>query len=73
MGLAGSFIAFVFACAAATMTLMMGFSLGLAFLAYSGVGAVSLVLIVLIGDQMRRMSEKTRTETDVKPVASPIQ
>ena len=54
MAMGASFIAFVFACAAAGATLFLGFSFIVAVLVYSGVGALGLLLAVLIADTLGR-------------------
>lgn len=50
MALGASVLAFVFACAAAGMTLYLGFSAVIAVLAYAIVGAFSLLVAVVIAD-----------------------
>lgn len=54
MALGASLMAFVFACAAAGVTLFLGFSVVIAVLAYSSVGAVSLLLAVWIADMFTK-------------------
>jgi len=54
MALGASLLAFVLACAAAGVTLFLGFSIVIAFLAYSVVGAISLLVAVAIVDALTK-------------------
>ncbi|MEO9574927.1 MAG: hypothetical protein ABJ320_19355 [Lentilitoribacter sp.] len=54
MAMGASVIAFVLACVAAGTTLFLGYSVLIAVLTYSGVGAVGLLLAVWIADALTK-------------------
>jgi len=71
LGLSASFVAFLLACLAASLTYAAGYSVLVVVLVYSGVGAISLVLIVLIADWVRRAALRSEAMHSPEAVAPP--